>query len=143
MCAAQQTPKRILIIDDDLDLLMILERRLAKEGYSIETAASLKEAEELVEFFSPHLVLLDINVNGEDGRKLCWKLKKEEHKDVKVVIMSGYDFDTGRAVLFGADDLLQKPFHAEFLLHRVDTHLQQAAPLNILPFTAAMRHTRD
>ena len=135
MCAAYKTPKRILIIDDDLDLLMLLERRLQKEGYTIETAASLKEAEELVEFFSPHLVLLDINVNGEDGRKLCWKLKKERNNEVKVIIMSGYDYDTGRAVLFGADDLLPKPLHADFLLHRVDTHLQQAAPVNIIPFT--------
>ena len=143
MCA-YRVSKRILIIDDDLDLLMLLERRLQKEGYAIETAASLSEAEEVIDYFSPHLVLLDINVNGEDGRKLCWKLKKEDNKEVKVVIMSGYDYDTGRAVLFGADDLLQKPLHAEYLLHRVDTHLQQAAPVNLIPFTAAtMKNNKE
>lgn len=132
MCAAYRIPKRILIVDDDLDLLMLLERRLQKEGYSIETAASLGEAEELINYFSPHLVLLDINVNGEDGRKLCWKLKKEESKEIKVIIMSGYDYDTGRAVLFGADDLLPKPLHTEFLLHRVDAHLQPKAGSEIM-----------
>jgi DNA-binding response OmpR family regulator len=112
-------PKKVLIIDDDLDLLMLLERRLIKEGYDIETAASLPEAEEIIANFSPHLVLLDINVNGEDGRQLCWKLKKNAGKDIKVIIMSGYDYDTGRAVLFGADDLLPKPLHTEFLLHKM------------------------
>jgi DNA-binding response OmpR family regulator len=116
-------PKRILIIDDDLDLLMLLERRLLKEGYNIETAASLPEAEEVINSFAPDLVLLDINVNGEDGRQLCWKLKKRNTKDIRVIIMSGYDYDTGRAILFGADDLLPKPLHTEYLLHRVASWL--------------------
>ena len=68
--------KRILVVDDDIDLLMLLERCLSKEGYEVETAASLAEADEIICSFSPHLVLLDINVHGEDGRQLCFKLKK-------------------------------------------------------------------
>ena len=107
MCALfGRLPKRILIIDDDIDLLMLLERCLDKEGYAVETAASLAEAEEVLPQFLPHLVLLDINVNGEDGRKLCWKLKNaNEESAVKVIIFSGYDYSSGRAMLFGADDL--------------------------------------
>ncbi|HEU4471096.1 MAG TPA: response regulator [Flavisolibacter sp.] len=115
---------RILIIDDDLDLLMLLERRLQKEGYEIETAASLPEAEEIIASFAPHMVLLDINVNGEDGRQLCWKLKMTDHtRDIKVIIMSGYDYSTGRAVLFGANELLPKPLNMEFLFHRIESLL--------------------
>lgn len=117
-------PKRILIIDDDIDLLMLLERSLQKEGYDIETAASLPEAEEVFLYFTPHLVLLDINVNGEDGRKLCWKLKKNTDTEIKVVIISGYDYSTGRAAIFGADDLLPKPLHSDYLLHRIKVHLE-------------------
>ena len=120
----QENPKRILIVDDDLDLLMLLERRLQKEDYEIETAASLPEAEEIIATFSPHLLLLDINVNGEDGRQLCWRLKKSEiYKEVKVLIMSGYDYSTGRAALFGADNLLPKPLHTDILLHLVAEYL--------------------
>src|SRR5690348_11486653 len=123
MCAVYET-KRILIIDDDIDLLMLLERRLDREGYAIETAASLNEAEEVMDAFHPHLVLLDVNVKGEDGRKLCWKLKRQENEtSTKVIIISGYDFSTGRAVLFGADDLLPKPLNMDFLLHRIQTHI--------------------
>jgi len=123
MCAAYET-KRILIIDDDIDLLMLLERRLDREGFWIETAASLPEAEEIIENFNPNVVLLDINVKGEDGRQLCWKIKRnEEELSAKVIIMSGYDFSTGRAVLFGADDLLPKPLNMDFLLHRIHTHM--------------------
>ena len=122
MCALlERLPKRILAIDDDIDLLMLLERSLNKEGYAVETAASLAEAEEILPQYLPHLVLLDINVNGEDGRQLCWKLKNTTTEPLaKVIIMSGYDYNTGRAVLFGADDFITKPFHTEYLLHRID-----------------------
>ena len=125
MCAAfRDESPRVLIIDDDIDLLMLLERRLEREGYAVETAASLPQAEEIIAFFEPHLVLLDINVNGEDGRKLCWKLKKgDAPHQVKVVMMSGYDCNTSRAVLFGADEMLAKPLHTDYLLHRLEHHL--------------------
>lgn len=125
MCAAfhNESP-RVLIIDDDIDLLMLLERRLSREGYAVETAVSLPEGEEIMTFFEPHLVLLDINVNGEDGRKLCWKLKKGDAPyKVKVIMMSGYDCNTARAVLFGADEMLAKPLHTDYLLHRLEHHL--------------------
>ncbi len=122
MCALyERLPKRILIIDDDIDLLMLLERCLSKEGYVVETAANLARAEEILTQFSPHLVLLDINVNGQDGRQLCWKIKNTRSSfPPKVIIMSGYDCNTGRAVLFGADDFITKPFYADYLLHRMD-----------------------
>ena len=135
MCAMKNDlQKRILIIDDDIDLLMLLERRLQKEGYLIETAASLPEADDILPRYLPHLVLLDINVNGSDGRQLCWKLKHdEESKYVKVVLMSGYDYNTGRAAIFGADDLLAKPLQGDYLLHRIETHLYPHAVDNSFP----------
>lgn len=121
----QVEPQRILIIDDDIDLLMLLERRLLAVHYQVETAASLAEAEDIIPTYCPYLILLDINVRGEDGRQLCWKLKASPiYKDIKVIMMSGYDFSTGRAVLFGADELMPKPLNMDFLLHRIDVHLR-------------------
>jgi DNA-binding response OmpR family regulator len=122
MCAAYaEVPKRVLIIDDDIDLLMLLERRLLKEGFAVESAASLPEAEEIMSFFEPQVVVLDLNVNGEGGRRLGWKLKKGDHPyPVKVIMMSGYDCNLSRAALFGADDMLAKPLHTEFLVHRIN-----------------------
>lgn len=116
--------KKVLVIDDDLDLLMLLERKLVQEGYDVETAVSLAEAEDLISFSTPDLVLLDINVQGEDGRQLCFKLKKlHQQAPVKVVLMSGYDADAGRAFLFGADELIAKPFPYEYVLNRLSAHL--------------------
>ncbi len=138
MCATKEKhPKRILIIDDDIDLLMLLERSLVKEGYWVEAAASLPEAEEVIYAFQPHLVLLDINVNGEDGRQLCWKLKKQMgEKAIKVIIISGYDYSAGRAVLFGADDLLAKPFQFDYLSNCIKVQLGDSSNIVTLPFSA-------
>jgi DNA-binding response OmpR family regulator len=129
MCAMKETNKRILIIDDDIDLLMLIERSLLKAGYEVETAVSLPEAEEIMLYYEPHLVLLDINVRGDDGRQLCWKLKKSaQPSGIKVLIMSGFDFSVSRAALFGADELLAKPLQTEYLLHKVAEHLKD--PVN-------------
>lgn len=111
--------KKILIVDDDVDFLMLLERRLTQEGYLVEAAASLPEAEDITPQFKPHLVLLDINLKGEDGRKYCWNLKSTE-PEIKVIILSGYDHSLVRAVLFGADDLIPKPINFEYLLHQME-----------------------
>jgi DNA-binding response OmpR family regulator len=128
---------RILIVDDDIDLLMLLERRLLKEGYTVETACSLPEAEEIIDFYAPQLVLLDININGEDGRQLCWKLKHAaEGPDVRVIVMSGYDLSASRSVLFGADEMVTKPLQTDYLLQRIQVHLQAMqgmATIDMLP----------
>jgi DNA-binding response OmpR family regulator len=122
---------RMLVIDDDIDLLMLLERRLQKEGFEIETAVSLEEAKEILLYYEPDLVLLDINVRGEDGRGLCWDLKNNPTtSNIKVILMSGYDFNKSRAVLFGADELVPKPLNLEFLLHRVAELLKQEQEKN-------------
>jgi DNA-binding response OmpR family regulator len=116
----EEVSKRILIVDDDIDLLMLLERQLKQQGYEAETAISLAEAEELVVYFDPHLVLLDINIRGEDGRQLCWKLKHQPvYRIPKVLIISGFDYNPSRAALFGADDILPKPFNTEFLMSKI------------------------
>ena len=133
----ERHPKRILIIDDDIDLLMLLERSLVKEGYRVEAAASLPEGEEVIASFRPDLILLDINVNGEDGRQLCWKLKKQAGENtVKVIIISGYDYSAGRAVLFGADDLLAKPFQFDYLSTCIKTQLGEAATITPMMFSS-------
>lgn len=121
MCAMkEEVSKRILIVDDDVDLLMLLERQLKRQGYETETAISLSEAEDLIVYFDPHLVILDINIRGQDGRQLCWKLKHQPvYRIAKALIISGFDYSPSRAALFGADDFLPKPFHIEFLLSRI------------------------
>lgn len=117
-------PKKILVVDNDVDLLMLLERTLNNEGYWVETAATLEEAGRLLHQFNPDLILLDVNINGQDGRYFCGKIKMGGlGSKVKVVLMSAYEYNTIRSSLFGADDFLAKPFSSEFILFKVQQHL--------------------
>jgi DNA-binding response OmpR family regulator len=115
---------RVLVIDDDIDLLMLLERKLQQQGYKVESAVSLAEAEYVLSLFKPDIVLLDINVAGEDGRQLCWKIKHGAGAAVtKVILMSALYYPTTRTLLFGADDFIAKPFASEFLLQKMNAQL--------------------
>jgi len=105
----------------------LLERKLQKSGYIIESAASMPEAEYVLSLFKPHLVILDINVAGDDGRQLCWKIKNTgNNRDAKVILMSGYNYTINRHLLFGAEDYVAKPFQSEYLMQKMETLLAVA-----------------
>ncbi len=118
--------KRILLVDDDIDLLMLLERKLQRSGYLIESAASLPEAEYVLSLFRPDVVLLDINIAGDDGRQLCWKIKHSDaNSKAKVILMSGYNYPISGPLSFGADDYVAKPFDTEYLANKVEQLLNE------------------
>jgi DNA-binding response OmpR family regulator len=82
-------------------------------------------------------VLIDINVGGEDGRQLCWKIKHGDNADnVKVILMSALYYPTTRTLLFGADDFIAKPFASEFLMQKITS---QQPDETVLPFMAVLK----
>lgn len=122
----QKNHFRVLVVDDDIDLLMLMERKLQQNGYVVESAVSLSEAEYVLSLFKPDLVLIDINVCGEDGRQLCWKIKHApEAARTKVILMSGLFCPTSRVMRFGADDFVAKPFPPEFVQQKITALLQE------------------
>lgn len=128
----QKNVFRVLVVDDDIDLLMLMERKLQQSGFVVESAVSLAEADYILSLFKPDLVLIDINVSGEDGRQLCWKLKHApETSKTKVILMSALYYPTGRVMLFGADDFVAKPFPPEFVQQRIAA-LFQGKPMPAL-----------
>ena len=130
----QKNVSRVLVVDDDIDLLMLMERKLQQNGYVVESAVSLSEAEYVLSLFKPDLVLIDINVAGEDGRQLCWKLKHTpETSHTKVLLMSGFYCPTNRVMLFGADDFVAKPFPTEFVQQKITSLFLEAEVAMPLP----------
>jgi len=116
----QKNAFRVLVVDDDIDLLMLMERKLQQNGYIVESAVSLSEAEYVLSLFKPDLVLIDINVGGEDGRQLCWKIKHNtQATKPKVMLMSGLYYPLNKVMLFGADDFIAKPFPPEFVQQKI------------------------
>lgn len=126
----QKNAFRVLVVDDDIDLLMLMERKLQQNGYVVESAVSLSEAEYILSLFKPDLVLIDINVGGEDGRQLCWKIKHTaQYAKTKVMLMSGLYYPLNKVMLFGADDFIAKPFPPEFVQQKIVTAFLPDTPV--------------
>jgi CheY-like chemotaxis protein len=105
--------KKILIVDDEKNILTTLKIYLNREGYDVRAACDGLEAIKIVFEFFPDIVLLDIILPGIDGYLVCKALKSEENtKNIPVVFMSAKSEkkDMEEAFEAGCDDYLVKPF---------------------------------
>ncbi len=115
--------KRILVVDDNEDLTQIVSLVLKSNGYDVQTCHSISDAHSYVTDWQPEVLVLDINVSGEDGRYFCSNLKESNTSPLKVILMSGYDNNLGAAIWHGADDFIAKPFGMEELVGKVKLQL--------------------
>ena len=103
--------RRILIVDDEENIRLVLRTLLRRHGYEVETAASGEEALPLVESFGPDVVLADVRMPKMGGLDLLATLRAKGH-DATVIVMSAYgNLDQAiEAMKAGAYDYIQKPF---------------------------------
>jgi two-component system, NtrC family, response regulator HydG len=109
--------QKILIIDDELDICLLLKRFLSKKGYETEYATEGEKGLELLDSFRPDLVLSDFRLGKIDGAQMLTRIK-EKFPDVPVIIMTGYsDIKVAINVMkLGAFDYLTKPLFPEEIL---------------------------
>ena len=108
-----QTParRRILVVDDDPALRVLLRATLAADEFELEEASSAEEADQLARFWRPDVVILDVGLPGTDGLALCSDLKrKPAFGPPLVIVLTGGDTTEREAADAGADALLCKPF---------------------------------
>ncbi len=119
---------RILVIDDDHDIVNLLKRFLTKHGYEVETAQSGTEGEKLIDSFNPQLVMCDYRLDDMEGSVLLTKIK-EKNPDLPVIIITGYsDLRTAvKVVRLGAFDYITKPFIPDEILHNIKQALSADA----------------
>jgi response regulator RpfG family c-di-GMP phosphodiesterase len=107
---AQDRP-RVLVVDDDPSLRMLLETTIAQSDLDVHQAADAEYAEALIERWQPAVVVLDVGLPGRDGLSLCQDLKRRNPEQAPaVVLLTGERLSQSAARLAGADALLQKPF---------------------------------
>ena len=124
--AAPGVDVKILVVDDDADLRAVVAFTLRDAGYLVVAAADGPSALALAEAERPALVVLDLNLPGEDGLSLLPKLLAPGPASVLVLSVRSGEEDVVRALDLGADDYLTKPFSPRTLLARVRAVLRRA-----------------
>ena len=116
--------QRILLVDDNLDLIKIVQIILKGQGYETFLATTIEEAVTKIKVHQPALILLDVFICDEDGREFCSRLKAaKETGHIKIIMMSGDDDNLGFMAWNGADDFLSKPFDFSELVTKVQKQL--------------------
>lgn len=119
---------KILVVDDDKEIIEILVYNLNKEGFIIQTAQNGEEAIIKAEEFKPDLILLDVMMPGMDGIEVCYRLREnQEFKKTLIVFSSARseDFTQLSAFSAGADDYIIKPIKPRILISRLNAMLQR------------------
>src|SRR3954466_4887750 len=105
------TPQKILLLDDNRDLLQIVQIILKGQGYETILASSVEEAVLKIRIHKPVLILMDVCLSDENGYSFCSELKNDpETAHIRIIMMSGEDCNPGMVDYAHADDFMQKPF---------------------------------
>ncbi len=125
--------ERILVIDDEEDILELVGFNLAKEGYGVLSAATGEKAVQMARNEMPDLIVLDLMLPGMDGLEVTKLLKQiPETKEIPIVMLTakGEESDIVTGLELGADDYVTKPFSPKILLARVRAVLRRKAVLD-------------
>ncbi len=116
--------KRILVVDDDRDILNILKLILKMNGFEVIVTPNGEEALPKSVSYSPQLVLLDVFLSGTDGRDICNLLKgNPKTKNIPVVMFSAHSNLQDVLKICNADDFIAKPFNINDLVAKINEHL--------------------
>ena len=118
--------KKILVVDDDPDILDALQFTLEDAGYDVTTTEKGEYAENLHDSNGglPDIIILDVLLSGKDGRIICQNLKsREDTKHIPILMISAHPAAKQSVKAVGADDFLAKPFDIDELLAKVASYL--------------------
>jgi DNA-binding response OmpR family regulator len=118
--------KKVLIIDDDHDLVALSEHILKGEGVQVLTARDGSEGIGKLLIYQPDLILLDIVMPGISGLEVCQKIRTISNAPLIIVTALNHEQNMLQAFELGADDFLPKPFSAQILLARVNALLRRS-----------------
>lgn len=115
---------KILVVDDEQDICIMLKDYLQLEGYLVYTANNGKEAMEQLAIL-PDLILLDINMPEMDGLEFCKKVRN--HVNIPIIFLTARieDEDRINGLMVGGDDYILKPFNLQELKARIVAHLRR------------------
>lgn len=132
----KQKKYKILVVDDDKDILELLRYNLEKEGYPIMVSADGIKAVEIAREFKPHLVLLDIMMPGQDGVETCRLMREiDDLSDTHIIFLTARSEEYSEIAAFevGADDYITKPIKPRALMSRIQALFRKTRKQKEIP----------
>ena len=121
-------PKKILVVDDEVDLVETVRFPLEIEGYNVLVAYNGEEALNQARKENPDLILLDLMLPKLDGYKVCRLLKFDErYKHIPILMLTAKTQEKDKVIGLetGADEYITKPFEMDYLLKKVKEYLNK------------------
>lgn len=121
-------PKKILIVDDEPNIVIPLQFLMEQNGYRALVAQSGEEALEMISKERPDLVLLDIMLPGVDGFEVCEIIRlNPQWRNTRVIFLTakGRDVDIAKGMVLGADEYITKPFSNQQIIGSVKKLLEK------------------
>lgn len=119
---------KVLVVDDEQDIIEFVSYNLEKEGYWVESAENGKKALEAANKFKPDLVILDIMMPEMDGIETCYKLREQQEFDDTIIALltaRNEDYTQVAGLEAGADDFIKKPVKPRVLVSKVNSLLRR------------------
>ena len=118
--------QRILLVDDEADILEFISYNLIREGYQVYTATNGKEAVAKAREVVPHLILLDVMMPEMDGIETCQEIRKQDElKNTLIAFLTARGEDYSQIAGFEADDYIAKPIRVKVLVSRIKALLKR------------------
>jgi len=118
---------RILVVDDEIEIVRALERSLAAHGFEVFTAGSGEEALEAISLHRPDLILLDLGLPSMSGLEVIKRVRAQSNLSIIVLSVKDTEHDKVQALDLGADDYVSKPFGMDEVLARLRVALRHSA----------------
>ncbi|MGG3889387.1 response regulator transcription factor [Metabacillus fastidiosus] len=117
--------RKILIIEDEIDIARIVKDYLNINGYETAIAENGQDALNLIHTLNPEFIILDLTLPDIDGIELCRQIREEVDTPILILSARGSDTDKVLGLGYGADDYMTKPFSFTELVARINAHLRR------------------
>lgn len=121
---------RILVVDDEIEIMRALQRSLTAHGFEVFTANTGEDALTAIVNHRPDLMLLDLGLPGISGLEVCKRVREQSSLPIIVLSVKDAERDKVRALDLGADDYVPKPFGMDEVLARIRVALRHTAQVN-------------
>ena len=118
--------KRVLVVDDDIDILTVVKLILESHGLEVSAIFNWQETYTQIDEYKPDLILLDVSLGTQDGRNICKQLKSDQKtKDISIIIFSANHNVLHTIPECLADGFIAKPFDINDLIDGIDSQLMK------------------